>query len=264
MNILQNLKGQKKIVIVMPAYNAAKTLKATIEGIPESCYDEIILVDDHSADDTVAVAEGLVQRILVHDVNRGYGANQKTCYRAALDAGADIIVLLHPDNQYNPRIIPNMILPLLLDQADIVFASRFIQDPRQGGPLAQGMPLLKYVVNKLLTTVQNGLMGTFFSEFHTGYRAYTREVMEKIDVTKLSDDFVFDNQIIAPMLALDFRFRQIGVETRYFKEASSINFWRGVLYAAGCLNVGWRYFLHRKGLKSWDFLEESLVNSKNL
>lgn len=256
MNVIQDLKGDRKVVIVMPAFNAARTLEATIQGIPEGCYDELILVDDKSTDNTVDVAEGLVNRVLVHDVNRGYGANQKTCYRAALEAGGDIIVLLHPDNQYNPAIIPNIILPMLLDQCDVVFASRFIQDPLKGGPLLQGMPTIKYFTNRALTQLQNWLMGTFFSEFHTGYRAYTRHVLERIDIDRLSDDFVFDNQIIAPMVELGFRFRQIGVETRYFPEASSINFRRGCVYAWGCLQVGVNYFLHRTGARRWPLLDD--------
>ncbi|MGE4159031.1 MAG: glycosyltransferase family 2 protein [Planctomycetota bacterium] len=256
MKLVKDLKGNKKIVIVMPAYNAAETLAATLAGIPDWCYDEIILVDDGSTDKTVELArQSAIHKVIVRDKNGGYGANQKTCYGAALEAGADIVVLLHPDNQYNPAIIPNMVFPILLDQADVVFASRFIQDPVKGGALAGGMPLLKFVVNKALTFTQNLLMGSHFSEFHTGYRAYTKEVLRRLDISQLSDDFVFDNQIIAPMVELKLRICQIGVETRYFAEASSISLLRGMRYAWGCLGVGLNYFLHRKNIQSWDLLE---------
>jgi len=248
----------------MPAYNAAKTIEATIKDIPEYCYDSIIVVDDASSDNTVGIAQehASVTKVIVHESNRGYGGNQKSLYKAALDEGADIIVLLHPDNQYNPAIVPNIILPLLLDQADVVFASRFIQDPLKGGPVIGGMPLIKYFVNRGLTTLQNWMMGTFFTEFHTGYRAYNKASLEVIDFDKLSDDFVFDNEIIAPLVHLKLRFHQIGVETRYFKEASSINYLRGSIYAWGCLTVGFHYFLHRIGLKRWPFLNECIRSVK--
>lgn len=247
--------ADKKVIVVMPAYNASRTLKATLEEIPKGSIDEVILVDDASSDNTVEHARELIDTVIVHPRNRGYGGNQKTCYRTALDHGADIIVMVHPDNQYNPSLIPNMVLPIYLGQADVVLASRFIQDPLKGGPVAGGMPLLKYFVNRGLTTLQNWLMGTFFSEFHTGYRAFSREVLEGLDLERLSDDYLFDNQILAMLIERKVRFAQIGVETRYFPEAHTISLRRGMIYAWGCLGVGWRYFLHRKGLRRWTLVE---------
>jgi glycosyltransferase involved in cell wall biosynthesis len=207
---------ERKVIVVMPAYNAAQTLVATMREMPRGSFDQIILVDDGSRDQTVAIARELGIDVACHDRNRGYGANQKTCYRRALEAGADIVVMLHPDNQYNPAIIPNMVLPIYLEQAEVVLASRFIHDPLRGGPVAGGMPLLKYFVNRLLSTGQNWLMGTYFSEFHTGYRAFDAKLLAQIDLTGLDDGFLFDNQIIAVLAARKARFAQIGVETRYF------------------------------------------------
>jgi glycosyltransferase involved in cell wall biosynthesis len=264
LNIVKDLKGDKKIVITMPAYNAAKTLEATVSEIPDYCYDSIIVVDDASSDNTVEVAQHLksITRVIVHDKNKGYGGNQKSLYKAALEEGADIVVLLHPDNQYNPAIVPNIVLPLLLDQADVVFASRFIQDPLKGGPVIGGMPLIKYFANRGLTTLQNWMMGTFFTEFHTGYRAYNAKALNSVNFDVMSDDFVFDNQIIAPMVFLKLRFHQIGVETRYFKEASSINFRRASIYAWSCMTVGFQYLLHRTGLREWPFLEAAIRSNE--
>ncbi|EKD82679.1 MAG: glycosyl transferase family 2 [uncultured bacterium] len=246
---------EKKVVIVLPAFNAAETLEATIGEIPPDSYDEIILVDDASRDKTVELAQHLVTHVICHKTNTGYGGNQKTCYSEALKRGADIIVMLHPDNQYNPKLIPNMVLPIYLGQADVVLASRFIQDPLKGGPLAGGMPALKYYVNQIITAIQNRMMGTYFSEFHTGYRAFSREALEQVDFRKLSDDFLFDNQIIAQLVHRKLKFQQIGVETRYFDEASSIRLIPGIRYAMGCMYVGFRFMLHRKGLLRWDLLK---------
>ena len=246
---------EKRVTVVLPAFNAAKTLKATIDEIPRGSYDEIILVDDASADKTVEIAERLVTYVVRHEKNTGYGGNQKTCYLEALKRGADIVVMVHPDNQYNPVLVPNMVLPIYLGQADVILASRFIRDPLRGGPLAGGMPPLKFYVNQLLTAIQNRLMGTFFSEFHTGYRAFSRKALESINFMALSDDFLFDNQIIAQLVHKRLRFQQIGVETRYFPEASSISLLHGAKYAAGCLSVGLRYYLHRKRLLKWHLLK---------
>ena len=245
---------EKKVVIVLPAYNAIRTLKPTIDEIPAHCYDEIILVDDASRDGTAEYARTLVNVVIQHPTNRGYGGNQKTCYQQALARGADIVVMVHPDNQYNPALIPNMVLPIYLGQADVVLASRFIQDPIRGGARAGGMPLLKFVVNRVLTAVQNRLMGTHFSEFHTGYRAFSRNALVSIPFLGLSDDYLFDNQILALLAARRCRFQQIGVETRYFKEASTIGLLRGSRYAWGCLMVGLRYFLHQRRLLTWPLL----------
>ncbi len=253
-----------RVVVVMPAYNASATLKATLDGIPHGCVDDILLVDDASADDTVQRARELGLEVVVHPRNRGYGANQKTCYRAALDRGAEIIVMLHPDNQYDPRIIPNLLLPLLLNQADVSLASRFICDPLKGGPVAGGMPLLKYFGNKALTTIQNWCMGTFFSEFHTGYRAFTAEALRSVDLEALSDDFHFDNQILCILAAQKLRFAQVAVETRYFKEASSIKLLPGLKYAAACLHNSFRYLLHRSGLWKWPLLSALPTQSRKI
>lgn len=245
---------EKKVVIVLPAFNAAKTLKATIDEIPPDSYDEIILVDDASHDNTAELAKNLVTCVVRHEKNTGYGGNQKTCYTEALKRGADIVVMVHPDNQYNPKLVPNMVLPLYLEQADVVLASRFIQDPLQGGPLAGGMPPLKFFMNQILTMIQNLMMGTYFSEFHTGYRAFSRKALEQIDFGKLSDGFLFDNQILAQLAHRQVKFQQIGVETRYFEEASTIKLLPGMRYALGCMYVGFRFLLHRKRLLTWDLL----------
>jgi len=260
MKLFKQLKGNKKVVITMPAYNAAKTLRETINEIPKDCYDSIIVCDDASKDQTVEVANTIdeIEHVIIHESNKGYGGNQKSLYDKALEQGADIIILLHPDNQYNPQIIPNLVFPFLMGQADVVFASRFIQDPLKGGPVVGGMPLIKYFANRSLTTIQNWLMGTFFTEFHTGYRAYSRKALESINYQGFSDDFIFDNQIIAPLVHKKLNFHQIGVETRYFKEASSINLLRASKYAIGCLGVAFSYFLHRKGWKKWEFLEAAV------
>jgi glycosyltransferase involved in cell wall biosynthesis len=251
----------KKVCVVMPAYNASATLKATIDQIPMDYVDHMVLVDDASVDDTVAVAESLGIPFVRHEQNRGYGGNQKTCYDSALKLGADIIVMLHPDNQYNPRIIPNLVLPLALGQADVVLASRFIVDPLRGGPVVGGMPLLKYFLNRILTTFQNWMMGTYYSEFHTGYRAFSADALRAVDYQVCSEDFAFDNEILALFSALQLRIIQVGVETRYFKEASSIGLLRGMRYAFACMRVGIRYLLWRTGVVNWAWLEQGCRNA---
>ncbi len=247
----------KCVCVVMPAYNAAATLEATIDQIPMDFVDQLVLVDDASKDDTIAVAERLGIPFIRHAQNRGYGGNQKTCYDTALELGADIVVMLHPDNQYDPRIIPNLVLPLSLGQADVVLASRFIVDPLLGGPVVGGMPLHKYFLNRWLTTVQNWMMRTYFSEFHTGYRAYTADALRRVDYHLCSEDFAFDNEILALFTALGLRISQVGVQTRYFKEASSIGLLRGAVYAMHCLRVGFRYLLWRKRILGWPWLEKA-------
>ncbi len=247
----------KRVCVVMPAYNAAATLEATIDQIPMDFVDHLVLVDDASKDDTITVAEQLGIPFIRHAQNRGYGGNQKTCYDTALQLGADIIVMLHPDNQYDPGIIPNLVLPLALGQADVVLASRFIVDPLRGGPVVGGMPLYKYFLNRWLTTVQNWMMRTYFSEFHTGYRAYTADALRGIDYHMCSEDFAFDNEILALFAARNLKIAQVGVQTRYFEEASSIGLLRGAVYATHCLRVGFRYLLWRKRIASWQWLEKA-------
>ncbi|MCU0666106.1 MAG: glycosyltransferase family 2 protein [Candidatus Omnitrophica bacterium] len=241
-----------KVVIVMPAYNAEKTLLATYNAIPPHSYDEIVLVDDASKDLTCELAQSLHVHLIKHPVNKGYGANQKTCYRKALDLGADIIIMLHPDNQYDPRLIPNIALPIKEGQADVVLASRFIRDPYDGGPLKGGMPFYKIIANRILTWFQNMCMGTYFNEFHTGYRAFSREALESVKWWLNSDDFVFDNEIIAQMVVKRLIFKEIPVVTKYFKEASSINFARSVKYGLGVLKTSIKYVLHTRNIRRYE------------
>lgn len=214
----------------MPAYNAARTLVRTYRDIPKDVVDEVILVDDVSGDDTVAVAELLGLKVVAHQQNRGYGGNQKTCYDAALADGADVVVMLHPDYQYDATRIPDLIAPIVAGQTDVMLGSRFLGDPRAGG-----MPRWKYIANRFLTGVQNRVYGLSLSEYHTGFRAYSRALLESIDYHANSDDFVFDQQLVGQVVAAGFRIGEIGVPTRYFAEASSVNFRRSVVYGVGTL-----------------------------
>ena len=236
----------KKIVVVMPAYNAAKTVTMTVdEVLQQQIVDEIILVDDRSRDDTVKVASSLLGvRVHVHEKNTGYGGNQKTCYRLALDAGADIIIMVHPDYQYTPKLIPAMASIIANDLHPCVLASRILG----GYSLQGGMPGWKYVANRFLTAAENLLLGAKLSEYHTGYRAFSREVLEKIDLANNSDDFVFDNEMLAQILWHGFTIGEVSCPTKYFEEASSINFSRSVKYGFGCLNVGMKFRLAKMGL----------------
>jgi glycosyltransferase involved in cell wall biosynthesis len=236
----------KKIVVVMPAYNAAQTVTRTVEEvIQQQLVDEIILVDDHSGDDTVAVASTLPGvRVHVHERNLGYGGNQKSCYRLALAAGADIVIMLHPDYQYTPKLIPAMASIIANGLHPCVLGSRILG----GYSLRGGMPVWKYVANRFLTAAENLLLGAKLSEYHTGYRAFAREILEKIDLSKNSDDFVFDNQMLAQILWHGFTIGEVSCPTKYFKEASSINFRRSVKYGFGCLNVALKFRLAKLGL----------------
>ena len=244
------IKG-KKVVIVMPAYNAAKTLEKTYAEIPKGSYDEIILVDDASKDTTVELAKKLNLIVVEHQKNKGYGANQKSCYKNALEIGADVIVMLHPDYQYDPRIVPNIALPIIEDQADIVLASRMIRDPLIGGPIKGGMPIYKFIANRFLTFIENFALGTYFSEFHTGYRAFSRKVLESIPFTENSDDFIFDNEIIVQGIIKKFRFKEIPVTTRYFRDASSVNFIRSIKYGTQVIWTSVKYLLCKFNLKKY-------------
>lgn len=241
---------KKKIVVVMPAYNAAQTVMRTVDEVhQQGIVDEIILVDDHSRDDTVAVASSLLGvRVHVHERNKGYGGNQKTCYRLALDAGADIIIMLHPDYQYTPRLIPAMASIIAHGLHPCVLGSRILG----GYSLSGGMPVWKYAANRFLTATENLLLGAKLSEYHTGYRAFSREILETLDLSKNSDDFVFDNQMLAQILWRGFTIGEVSCPTKYFKEASSINFRRSVKYGFGCLNVGLKYRLAKWGLVKSD------------
>ena len=233
----------KKIVIVMPAYNAARTIERTVAEIPMDLVDEIVVTDDASPDETVEVARRLGLRTLVHPDNRGYGANQKTCYAEALRLGADVTVMLHPDYQYTPKLLPAMISMLTDGPFDAVLGSRILGGKARAG----GMPMYKYVANRLLTATQNLLAGAKLSEYHTGYRAFTREVLETLPLLENSDDFVFDNQMLAQIIHAGFEIGEITCPAAYFNDASSINFRRSMTYGLGVLQTSWQLFAHRKG-----------------
>lgn len=233
----------QRVVVVMPAYNAALTLKKTVSEIPMDLVDEIVVTDDASSDGTVAEAERLGLRTLVHPRNRGYGGNQKTCYQEALRLGADVVVMLHPDYQYTPKLIPAMISMLTDGPFDVVLGSRILG----GSALAGGMPRYKYVANRFLTATQNALADAKLSEYHTGYRAFTRQVLEEIPLLENSDDFVFDNQMLAQILNQKFRIGEISCPAAYFEDASSINFSRSMKYGLGVLGVSVQLFLQRIG-----------------
>jgi glycosyltransferase involved in cell wall biosynthesis len=231
-----------RLVIVMPAYNAARTLERTYADIPHELVHKIILVDDVSRDETVEIARTLGLDVIIHRQNRGYGGNQKTCYAAALEAGADIVVMLHPDYQYDATRIPDLIAPIADGERDLMLGSRFL-----GDPLAGGMPRWKYVANRFLTTLENVAFGLRLSEYHTGLRAYSRRLLETIPFSRNSDDFVFDQELIAQVVAAGManRIGEIAVPTRYFTEASSVGFRRSVVYGLSTLRVIVRYLLHR-------------------
>lgn len=238
------IDGQK-VAVVLPAYNAAKTLRKTVSDIPSGVIDDIILTDDASTDDTIGVARELGLHTIVHDRNGGYGANQKSCYSAALARGADIVIMLHPDYQYSPRLVTAMAGMIASGHYDAVFASRILGR----GALDGGMPRYKYVANRLLTLFQNIVMGQKLSEYHTGYRAWHRSVLEKLPLLACSDDFVFDNQMIAQAAWFGFRMGEISCPTKYFPEASSINFRRSCVYGLGVLATSIEYRLCRLGLR---------------
>ena len=231
----------KKIVVVLPAYDAEKTLEQTYREIPADIVDHVLMVDDASTDGTVELARRLGIQIIVHERNRGYGGNQKTCYEAALRANADVVVMLHPDYQYDPRLVTAMAGMIAAGVYDCVLGSRILGNTALRG----GMPFYKYVANRLLTTFQNVLMRTKLSEFHTGYRAFSREVLETLPLRANSDDFVFDNQMLAQIAAQGYRIGEVPCPTRYFAESSSISFRRSVVYGFGVLWTSLRYRLWR-------------------
>jgi glycosyltransferase involved in cell wall biosynthesis len=236
----------RKVVVVLPAYNAEKTLEATYADIPKDWVDEILLVDDCSGDRTVEVAERLGLRTVVHPRNRGYGGNQKTCYRTAMDLGGEIMVMVHPDHQYDPKIIPQLIEPLLRGDADAVFGSRMLG----GRPIEGGMPKWKYFANLFLTMVENATFYVFLSEYHSGFRAYSRHYLESVNFEANSDNFVFDTEIIAQGVAAGMRIREVPIQTRYFEEASQIGFWRSVRYGLEILKTMLLYKAHKKRIYS--------------
>jgi len=233
----------KKIAVVLPAYNAAATLERTCCEIPRDLVDEVLLVDDASPDDTVAVARRLGLRTIVHDRNKGYGGNQKTCYREALKLGADVFIMLHPDYQYTPLLLPAMAAMIISGEYEVVLGSRILG----GTALRGGMPFYKYISNRFLTVFENYMTLAKLSEYHTGYRAFTREVLLTLPLLEDSDDFLFDNQILVQALYFGFRIGEISCPTKYFTEASSINFRRSLRYGLGVMTVAMQYRLQRMG-----------------
>jgi glycosyltransferase involved in cell wall biosynthesis len=242
------IKG-KKIIVILPAYNAGRTLRQTYLEIPHDIVDDIILTDDASTDDTLLVAKDLtIRNIIKHDRNSGYGANQKTCYAKALELNADIIIMLHPDYQYTPKLIPSMAYLIANNVYPVVLGSRILGN----GALNGGMPGYKYFANRVLTLFQNIMTGAKLSEYHTGYRAFSAEVLKKIDFQKNSDGFVFDNEMLSQIIYAGYNIAEITCPTNYFREASSINFKNSILYGSGVVRVSVQHFLQRTRLYSFN------------
>jgi len=243
----------KKLIIVLPAYNAELTLQKTYNEIPFDIVDEVVLVDDKSSDNTAAVAHALgIKHVIRHQVNRGYGGNQKTCYRKALDLGADIVIMLHPDYQYTPKLIHSMAYIIANDVYQVVLGSRILGK----GALAGGMPLYKFVFNRMLTLFENIMLNKKLSEYHTGYRAFSRQVLEKINFEANSEDFVFDNQMLSQILYQGFEIAEVTCPTKYFEEASSINFRRSMKYGLGVLQTS---LVHR--FCKWGLMKSEIYDS---
>jgi len=237
-------KHGRKVMVIMPAYNAEKTLQRTLDDISRDWVDDILLVDDCSRDGTVALARKLGLQVIVHPENRGYGGNQKTCYTAALKQGAEIVVMIHPDHQYDPTVIPELIQPILDGRCDAVFGSRMLG----GHPMEGGMPKWKYLANVFLTAVENATFYMYLTEYHSGLRAYSRRYLEKVSFLANSDDFVFDSEIIAQGVLHGLRIREIPIETRYFQEASQIGLGGSIVYCLAILKTLVKFKLHKKGL----------------
>lgn len=241
--------NNKKVVIVLPAYNAERTLEQTYSEIPLDIVDEAVLVDDASNDNTAVLAKELgINHVIVHEENKGYGGNQKTCYRTALSLGADIVIMVHPDYQYTPQLIPSMAYLIANGVYPVVLGSRILGK----GAIKGGMPFYKYVANRFLTLIQNFLIGQKLSEYHTGYRAFSAEVLRKINFEENSDDFVFDNQMLSQIFYAGYEIAEITCPTKYFKEASSINFSRSVKYGLGVLKVSLSHLLQKWGILHLD------------
>jgi len=237
------MTGKPKVVVVMPAYNAAKTLHMTYQDLPHEIVDLVILVDDGSSDETAKIARDMGLELFVHNRNYGYGANQKTCYREALKAGADIVVMVHPDYQYDPTLLPEIVRPIQEGRADAVLGSRLMGT----NPIKQGMPWWKYISNRFLTGAENVTFGLNLSEYHTGYRAFSREVLESVNLETNSDKFIFDQEIMAQMVALGMRITEVPVPTRYFAQASSASFFQSTIYGFSILLLLAKYLIHRWG-----------------
>ena len=244
----------KKVVVVLPAYNAELTLEQTFNEIPFDIVDEVVLVDDHSSDHTIDVAERIgIKHIIKHEKNKGYGGNQKSCYNKALELGADIVIMLHPDYQYTPKLIPAMASIIANDLYPVVLASRILGN----GALKGGMPIYKYVANRFLTAFQNTLVNQKLSEYHTGYRAFSKEVLENINYEANSDDFVFDNQMLSQIIYAGYPIAEVTCPTKYFKEASSINFKRSTIYGLGVMKTSLKHFLQKKGMAKYPIYDHT-------
>ena len=247
------IKG-KKVVVVMPAYNAVQTLEKTYNEIPFDIVDQVILVDDFGTDKTTDLAKSLgIQHVIRHQKNMGYGGNQKTCYNKALEIGADIIVMLHPDYQYTPKLIESMAYLIANDVYPVVLGSRILGK----GALKGGMPIYKYAANRALTFFQNVMVGQKLSEYHTGFRAFSKEVLNAIPFNENSDDFVFDNQMLSQIIYNNFEIAEITCPTKYFEEASSINLSRSITYGFGVLSTSLKHFLTRIGVYNWKLLSKN-------
>lgn len=241
--------NNKKIVVVLPAYNAAKTLEQTYNEIPFDIVDDVVLVDDASKDDTSEVGKALgIKHIIKHDKNKGYGGNQKSCYKKALELNADIVIMLHPDYQYTPKLIPSISWIIANGLYPVVLASRILGK----GALKGGMPIYKYIANRVLTLVQNWLVGQKLSEYHTGYRAFSAEVLRDLNLEANSDDFVFDNQMLSQIIFKGYEIGEVTCPTKYFEEASSINFKRSSIYGIGVLVTSVKHRLQKMGLARFD------------
>jgi glycosyltransferase involved in cell wall biosynthesis len=236
----------KKIIVVMPAYNAEKTLLKTYNEIPFEIVDDVILVDDASYDRTSEIAKSMGIKTIIHETNLGYGANQKTCYRTALELGADIIIMVHPDYQYTPKLIPALASMIAYGEFDAVLASRILGI----GALQGGMPLYKYIANRFLTLFENLLLNHKLSEYHTGYRAFSRKILERLPLENNSNDFLFDNQMLAQIIWFDYRIGEVSCPTKYFPESSSINFRRSLMYGLGVLKTSLQFRLQKWGILS--------------
>jgi glycosyltransferase involved in cell wall biosynthesis len=254
--LIASMIKEKKIAVVLPAYNAAKTLSRTYQEIPSDVVDFIVLSDDSSADNTLQIARELnIQHIISHNRNKGYGANQKSCYNKALELGADIIIMLHPDYQYTPKLIHSMSYLIANGLYQVVLGSRILGK----GAIKGKMPLYRYFSNRILTFIQNILMNQKLSEYHTGYRAFSREILEKIDYNSNSDDFIFDNQILAQVIHGGYSVAEISCPTMYFEEASSINFGRSIIYGIGVLSTSIKYFLDKTGVYHFSLFRDNRI-----
>ncbi len=243
----------KRLIVVMPAYNAEKTLRTTYDELPHEYVDDVILVDDASKDNTAPIARELGIATIIHAENKGYGGNQKSCYREALRLGADIVVMVHPDYQYSPRLVTAMASMIASGHYDVVLGSRILG----GTAIKGGMPLYKYIANRFLTLVENMVLGAKLSEYHTGFRAFSREVLERLPLGENSDDFVFDNEMLAQAVYFGFRVGEISCPTRYFEDASSINLSRSITYGFGVLGTSLRYLLQK-----WGIVRSPLFNAQ--